>query len=152
MADLGVLVHTSVDDIEVPLTPEGTWRVRAVSGSITEPAIDKNGQEYCMAKLVLKPVAIADVEDVDPTELDKFTEANGFDESTLFYSRYMARAADFKSMGNILKAAGAATKGRDLAEILTNGISGVEFNAEVTHEQDENGEIRVRCNKIFATE
>ena len=152
MAELGVLLHTSVDDIEVPNLPPGTWRVRAVSGKITEPAIDKNGQEYCMAKLTLKPVAIADVEDVDEDELATFEKANGFEESTLFYSRYMARAADFKSMGNILKAAGAATKGRDLHEILTNGISGVEFNAEVTHEQDENGETRVRCNKIFATE
>jgi len=152
MADLGVLIHTAMEDIVVPDVPEGTWRARAVSGQVTEPAIDKNGNEYCMAKLVLKPISIADVEDVDPVELEKFQAANGFDEGVLYYSRYMARAADFKSMFNILKAVGAATKGRDLEEVLTNGISGVEFNAEVTHEQDEDGATRVRCNKIFATE
>ena len=151
MASLSELLHTAGDDIEVPVLPTGTWLAVAVAGSVTEPKLDKNGAEYSQAKLVLKPKAPAFDGAVDEDELATFIEADGLEETTIFHSQYMARKADVKAMINRLKAAGAATTGRDLSEIMSNGIAGVEFHVEITHGTYE-GELQVRCDKIFAAE
>ena len=151
MAKLGELLTTPVDEIEVPIIPTGTWLAQVVAGQLTDEKLDKNDNPYCMSKLTFRITGPSDVGDVDDDELDSFTAADGYDESVLYYSRFMSRKSDFKSEANKLKAAGAAVTGKNLGEILSNGVAGLVFNVEVKHETWE-GEVRPRCDKIFAAD
>jgi len=155
MSKLGDLL---LDDMpEPPILPTGTWLAKVISGELTEEKEDKNGDLYEMARLLLKPVSPAfddDASDVDPNELEVFEAArNSYDETIIFFSKYCKseREGDYRNMGNILKAAGADTKRHSLRDVLSNGVQGLQFFVEITHEVWE-GKPRTRCNKVFAAD
>jgi len=151
MAKLGELLTTPVDEIDVPIIPTGTWLAQVIAGQLTDEKLDKNEDPYCMSKLTFRIKEPSDVGDVDDDELEAFEKADGYDESVLYYSRFMSRKSDFKSEANKLKAAGAAVTGKTLKDIMSNGVAGLVFNVEVKHEIWED-EPRAVCRKIFAAD
>ena len=149
MVDITSLLDGRAEDMVEVDTPEGTWKVKAVSARFEEPKDDKNGREFVQARFILKPVEAT--EDVEAADLAAFEEADGYDQATLFhYFGPLYGKGEMARLRKLLEKAGVSSTGLTMQEMLDEINGDQEFFAEVGRRKTDDGELLVSVDKIYA--
>ena len=149
MADISSLLEAKAEDMVEVNTPEGTWKVKAVSARFEDERDDKNGRAFTQARFIMKPVEAA--EDVEGDELEAFDAAEGYDQATLFhYFGPIYGRGEMARLRKLVEKTGVSITGLTNEEMLAEINGDQEFFAEVKHVKDDEGETRVRVEKIYA--
>lgn len=149
MTDISSLLESQASDMVEVDTPDGTWKVKAVSARFEETRDDKNGKPFTQARFIMKPVEAQ--EDVEADELAAFEDADGFNEATLFhYFGPIYGKGEMARLRRLVESSGVSITGLTNEEMLAEVDGNQEFFAEVKHVVDKNGENRVRVEKIYA--
>lgn len=131
MADLDSLLNKPSGDVKTPVPPAGTYKVIALSARLSDPDVDKNGNDYVMARFRVKFREAVDVPNREA--LDEFVQQDGFEQVVLNYSEYIANESHAEAVIRKLAQAGLRNDGASLKQLLTEVRgAGLEFEAEVS--------------------
>ena len=145
MADLTALMSQPLDEVEALVCPEGHWRVEAMKGSLGDIKQDKNGNDYQIAKIILRPMEVVDV--ADEAAAEKFLEDGGADESRLFFDIFINDRNSIVRTRKALEALDVPLAGRQLDEALAEISGGFTGIAEVVHEEYQ-GRLQVKVKSV----
>lgn len=155
MPNVAHLLQTAMDDpsLQIPLCPVGTWRGELVkiayrdTNSDGETLVDKNGDEYAMVRLLVRPEQ--PTEDVDKKEAKAFVEAGGPSETIISRSEFIRGKRSVARVHQLLKTLGVPVAGRSIAAVAEEYKGGVPCHFEVEIRQDNNGEDREDVAAIY---
>ena len=149
MADISSLLEAKAEDMVEVDTPEGTWKVKAVSARFEDEKEDKNGREFTQARFIMKPLEAT--EDVEGDELAAFEEAEGYEQATLFhYYGPIYGRGEMARLRKLVEKTGVSITGLTNEEMLAEINGDQEFFAEVGRRKNKDGEIVVTVDKIYA--
>lgn len=139
MPNVSHLLSVPLDDpsLQIPLCPVGTWKGELIKITYNdkdadgEPRVDKNGDQYALVRLVVRPEE--PTEDVDKREAKAWLDAGGPSETVLSLTEFLRGKRSTSRIGKLLASLGVPVAGRSLRDVAEQYKGGVPCHFEVEH-------------------